>query len=584
MPYVHQLRNCNGTTSAGRSYPMRNFLARSLSALLLADFFLAVATPIPFRNSGVVSWELSNTKFPSTDVAHLPIGNDGGQDIVARYPMDGDKEGPIELGPGSKPITIPASFFPPESPELEISFPALEARNIWGSVMNIWNLINTITKRDKRQELRTFQDTFEKELKTLLKIKSLRRFMNKLGNERTDRGAFDETKHLKLEALRESLKRAVELHNTFQEEIMIPKGFVSSPEMQLTMKVPYQKKQDAVMSVYRIYRLMRLATANNNILSKQLSNFRNALTHDRFNLDQVPTSSARKAALTATQFRSIQDHLETVVKQHNAGHWMTEEDIQGWNQDPGTSESVLSNDDNPPKEAAKIRERRSMHTPLFFLPVQHMDTKTLTMNVPPSDDTDGIKSVNDILTLMAALPVPEEQTEKLKKTWRNYRGRLVAYQLELMEEPEVWGTTNGSLIEAQNGIVDAIRKHNRRQEVYNIQQKRPAPNGVVVSPRQRRKPNPEPNRPAALQATAGSSSSSSVIVLPLHQGAPGTQSSGSSPHSPPDSTVISDGRGTGMTEGRHEKSQTPPPRSQHHVVQGVVHVQQSQPRPAGSTP
>ncbi|KAG6827542.1 hypothetical protein H0H93_015519 [Arthromyces matolae] len=102
----------------------------------------------------------------------------------------------------------------------------------------------------------------------------------------------------------------------------------------------------------------------------------------------------------------------------------------------------------------------------FFVPVK-WKTKTSTMKIPPSDDIEGVKRVNEILSLMAMV----DGREELKTSWRQVRKRLAEdYHLRVMREPETWGTEADQETKERRkeAVVEAVTRHNGIQKENKV--------------------------------------------------------------------------------------------------------------------
>ncbi|KAG6846704.1 hypothetical protein H0H93_012340, partial [Arthromyces matolae] len=445
-----------------------------MCALILADIFSVAARPLPLPGSGLVPRESFDAIIPSTDdvnVSFAMIHSNEGRGIAARNTSDGDDE-PHAVPSASRkrdaekhrkdPMTIPHEFLPKESPPLKIILPRAQNLNLsgWGSVLNILNLINAMADLDGT--LKKSGVIFKAALEQALPMSPVDRYIRELKKMRPTALVLEETKNLDLDGLRNAIQKAIQLHNDFEGEIMIPKGFLEGSTA-LAIKVPYKNgKEEAVASLRNILTLMRLATVGETALSTRLKNLRRALK-ERFGFDFPSETRTRKPVLDATQFL-MRGYILKVVKRHNAGEWMKKEDIEKWNQD------TLIVEDLPPVEEVPRRRHFFQIPSSFFVPVKGK-TKTITMSIPSSDDIEGLKRVDEILTLMAKV----DGTDALKESWRRVRKRLaVDFQLRVMETPETWGTEadQETKEKRKEAVVDAITRHNGIQKENNAMKRK----------------------------------------------------------------------------------------------------------------
>ncbi|KAG6818430.1 hypothetical protein H0H93_005060, partial [Arthromyces matolae] len=257
---------------------MKILLARGIYALLLADILSVAARPVSTTTSRLVPRESFGVEFPSTDsvnhhqIVSSVVDSNDGQDIVARTTSDGDGEphaGPSASRmnaeqPRRDRMAIPHEFFPQDSPPVEMILPTARNLSGWGSVLNIFNLISAIANLDGK--LTTSRDTIKTQLDEILPFSSVNRYSRELKKTRPTALVLENTKNLDLDELRDSIQKAVQLHNDFEGEVMVPKGFLVGPTT-LAIKVPYKNgKEEAVASLGNILKLIRLATVNNETL------------------------------------------------------------------------------------------------------------------------------------------------------------------------------------------------------------------------------------------------------------------------------------------------------------------------------
>ncbi|KAG6835485.1 hypothetical protein H0H93_000943 [Arthromyces matolae] len=419
--------------------------------------------PIARTSSGLVPREAFNVGFPSTDIVNLPDwvppDSDGGQGLVARFPSSDDDDEPLaanpkKLEPKPNSITIPPEFLPTGSTPVSMTMPTPRNLSGLGSMLHIFNMIKAAANCDPSRQLDTPRDTFKTGLENKLGD-GLDALMADLKNKRPTAINLDENSNLSLEELRNSIEKAIK----------VPEGFLVG-NLVLAIKIPYPDREEAIASLHNIFKLMRSATVNNPRLSQRLSYFRVALSKQRFKIDNIFTSRGRKDTLHGNELSIIQQYIEKMVKRHNAGGWMKEEDIDKWRQDMGPSDNTRSNEDSSTQEVPQERrDRRSIQIPNFFIMPDRLKTKSkkMHMNVPPSSDKDGQESVNRILTLMAAV-----DCTRLKRGWEVFRNKLRdTYGLTLMEWPETLEASEDTEEDRKMKVMTAITEHNARQKVYN---------------------------------------------------------------------------------------------------------------------
>ncbi|KAG6834211.1 hypothetical protein H0H93_011151, partial [Arthromyces matolae] len=384
---------------------MRILPATGILALILADLLYVAATPVPFRSSELVPKESLDAKIPSTDNVNVSFAvfgrnSEQGHDIVARFNSNEDDE-PHASDPTtaaqstSDRIAIPSEFLPLRSPPIKLIVPTRPNLSGWGSVINIFHLMDAAADLDTNGRLHESRDAFKEQLETIMakgrvKRKSLHVLRQELEVIRPTALVLANTTNVALEGLQDSIKKATELHNTFEGEIMVPQGFIGGAQ-KLAIKVPYGNgRKEAIASLNNIVTLMYLAEGHDQTRKVQMRRLKQSLTHVRFNL-ALPSSRIHKPILDGDQLCVIQLYIQKVVKQHNAGHWMEEDDIKKWKQ--GTSEDTSCD--------VKIsKAKTSIQIPSCFLPEE---TPRLSMPVPPSNDAGGIERVDGILMLMAKL-------------------------------------------------------------------------------------------------------------------------------------------------------------------------------------
>ncbi|KAG6834129.1 hypothetical protein H0H93_011669, partial [Arthromyces matolae] len=269
------------------------------------------------------------------------VDNNNGQrhNIVARSNTDGDDESrisdtskPAQSSPD--PITIPPEFLPLGSPTIKMIIPTRLNLSGWGSVVNIANLIDAAANLDKDGQLHASRVAFRQQLETIIlqvklfQWKSLHALRQGLKDTRPTALVLENTTNVPLESLQDSIKKAMELHNMFEGEVMIPQGFLGGAP-KLAIKVPYGSGgKEAIASIDNILTLMRLATRNNELLTHQLRKLKQSLTHIRFNL-ALSWSWDRKPIVNGDQLCAILVYIQKVVKQHNAGQWMKNRPYRG---------------------------------------------------------------------------------------------------------------------------------------------------------------------------------------------------------------------------------------------------------------
>ncbi|KAG6818798.1 hypothetical protein H0H93_001570, partial [Arthromyces matolae] len=204
----------------------------------------------------------------NTSTVDLPIhiGMDDVPDLLARDPTaescdDSKDDDIVHRKPNA--IAIPHAFLPADNlgstHELEMSVPGQKDIALWGSVVNILNLINAAVRKDTN--LQGPRDSFMEKFEKIRKAETLKIISNEW-NSRMGAALWDQnTDDLDLEALRKSIRKAVKNHNEFQGEIRIPRQ-VWYDNSVISMKVPYPNNGEAVNSVARIIQLMQKALAN----------------------------------------------------------------------------------------------------------------------------------------------------------------------------------------------------------------------------------------------------------------------------------------------------------------------------------
>ncbi|KAG6818796.1 hypothetical protein H0H93_001568 [Arthromyces matolae] len=236
------------------------------------------------------------------------------------------------------------------------------------------------------------------------------------------------------------------------------------------MKVPYPSNLEAVESVNSIIELMRTATASDagvqtKIWSrfKQWLRFRAVLTGARFGL-ALPSSAGRPkdSQLTKKQLAAIQKRIEQAVEQHNDNKWVKEGDFESPEDLDGKIIHhysshwkitfllvALSGDDNEEspaqlehKKEPKPRSQFYVEIPeLYFLPKSRRPHR-LYIKVPRQNDArNDVKSVNDILELMALVGGSDD----LQKSWHTARDHFQKrFGVDLIGSPSAWGPVDQS--------------------------------------------------------------------------------------------------------------------------------------------
>ncbi|KAG6836511.1 hypothetical protein H0H93_007301 [Arthromyces matolae] len=471
---------------------MRTILHRCIiSALVFTHFFLSGSSPIPGGGSAIRFGESSNNidQVPTTasvvsrefylilqifggdclltpSIVPVTVERDDELGLLVRDSTDNDSEDASSSHTDKSPIKIPRGFRPdgPSSDtELEMKVPPAHHLSRWGSVLNIVNLMVAAAKQSP--DLEGPLDIFKKELGGETGRKSLKAMSKKLQKKRPTASRLPETKVLNLGELRSSIEKAVKSHNEFNGEIQIPATFV--PGTVLSMKVPDPNNALGVQSVENCIQVMRIATADEaedtTVLlgrsrMKQLTRFRMILTQGRHQLTLPSVGKRNDKPLTKSQLRAIQKRIKEVVEQHNDNQWVLDVDLTI----PEIQDGEDDGDDCPDQQVPLDR-KRIIEIPRAYFVLESRKT-ALRVYVPSPDDKNGLKSMNDILELMAHVG----GSKKLRRSWKTFRNSLEKrFGLQVIENPHAWGPEEKSkrgndennTEERKKTLSDAVEKH-----------------------------------------------------------------------------------------------------------------------------
>ncbi|KAG6836508.1 hypothetical protein H0H93_007298 [Arthromyces matolae] len=526
---------------------MRTLLRQSiLTALIFTNFFLAASTPIPRTDSGLVVPESLNDN--ETSIINLPISveSDNGLSLLARDPTDeADAKKP-------NPVTIPPGFLPTNSlssmHELKMTLPGRQDLILWGSVLNIVNLMDEAARKDP-YKLDIPRNTFRKELEKIDYFKSLEALADRVRKDRPGIKWLRQTQWSDLEGLRRGIKEAVLRHNEFEGEIQMPKGFLPENKS-LWMKVPYPGNEQAVKSVYLILEVMRSATAKDKWrLADRLSSFRYGLMNKRFKLPLPKPVRPVNGQDWNREIPVIRNFIHRLVEQHNDNKWVQETDLNIAEVQEDSEVPDAHNTDCFPERAPR---RRTMKvSKIYYLPKACPRDKYI--NIPLSDNKEGVESMNEILHFMTYLGGTWENREN----WKRRRDILTRFGLEVMPEPNIWPDPPNTEKEEEDRrqmVLDAVTKHNKRQGEWRKEQTR------------ERKRACRMKRPADGPHTQ---------TQPPNLRVGGQQQDAGKE----ESQLLTDIVGQGMIEGQQDKGRTPPI-PPHPVGQGVgAHEHQGQQQP-----
>ncbi|KAG6836223.1 hypothetical protein H0H93_010104 [Arthromyces matolae] len=481
-------------------------------------------------------------------IVSILVESDNELGLLARNPTDkannteAKKE---ETKPELKPVTIPPGFLPNDSRssthELKLSLPGRQDLMLWGSVLNIVNLMDEAAKKNPN-ELDVPRNNFEKELVNIGYFKSLEALADRVRKDRPGITWLRQTPWSDLEELRRGIKEAVLRHNEFEGEIRMPMGFFPE-DKPLWIKVPYPGNKQAVTSLYLILECMRLATSKDDWhLADRLSTLRYHLTSRRFRLPlpkpEVPVN--RRVLKSAV----IQEDIQRLVEQHNDNKWVTETDIdiadiqEGENIDHSfmnhdllLKKAIYLDGDDIDCSPERTQIRRSMKLrKKYFLPKARKNDKY--MNIPSSDNKEGVKSMNRILDLMTYVACEDQEK------WKERRNILAGFGLEVMPEPHIWPAPPRTEEEGENRrqmVLDAVTEHNKRQGEWRKEQTRQRKDACRV-----KRPADGPHtRTQAPNLRVG-----------------GQQQDTGKEKSHLSTDIV--GQGRGMIEGQQDKGQTPP--------------------------
>ncbi|KAG6818422.1 hypothetical protein H0H93_005112 [Arthromyces matolae] len=184
--------------------------------------------------------------------------------------------------------------------------------------------------------------------------------------------------------------------------------------------------------------------------------------------------------MTEMQLGAMWKRIEQAIKQHNDNKWVREGDFAS-----PEDLDALSRGDND----ESLPPVPWMRVPSYFVP-KSCQLPNLFVKVPHQNDENNVRSLNNILELMACVG----GSDRLQTSWRTARDRLARrFKLNVIENPSVWGPKDESkesgdveATEARKEMVkEAIEKHNDDLGDRRRKRKAEGPHDITRRPKQR---------------------------------------------------------------------------------------------------